>query len=422
MLISTKSTAQDAGQKERLKAEAENFISVYNTGDSTTYRKFLEKVIQDKPMLENTLIRYGNTYRTVGNVAVKDLIFKSPTEVEIIVQENSFDSWWRFHLTTDENQKFLKRTVMPIPMPEIGLREGKTSKEDFLRGLDWYVINKLGSNFNGNVYIYEKDRPVYEKSFGTNPAGEKNTRNTKFGLASGSKMFTATIVFQLIEEGKLQLKDPVRKFLPDLKNSALHDITVEQLLTHTSGMGDFFESPEFKGFENLTTADSFLPFIEADVPVFPPGEGFRYSNTGFSLLGLILEKVSEITYQELVNNRILKPLKMENTVAGNSVGGGFSTVDDMHRFLSGLRNGKILNNENTQLLMTKTVDGKYGYGTEHHILGSEHIVGHSGGFINECVELNIYPNSDYIVVILSNSNPPFGHFLSNKIKELLLYK
>ena len=113
---------------------------------------------------------------------------------------------------------------------------------------------------------------------------------------------------------------------------------------------------------------------------------------------------------------------MKETIAGTSAGGGFSTTDDMHKFLAGFNQVKILNSRNTKLLMTHTVDGKYGYGTEHHILGSEHIGGHSGGYINECVELNIYPKSDYIVVILSNSNPPFGHFLSNKVKELLLYK
>lgn len=422
MLISVGATAQDADQKQRLKAEAENFISIYNTGDSTAYRNLLSKVITDKPLLENTLMRYGNTYRVIGEVDIKDLAYKSPTDVEVIVQEKKFDSWWRFHLTTDDNQKFLSRTVLPVPIPEVGLRKGKSTKEEFISSLDHYVSNRLGSNFNGNVYIYDKGQPVYGKSFGANPAGEKNTENTKFGLASGSKMFTATLVFQLMEEGKLQLQDPVKKFLPELQNKALHEITIEQLLTHTSGMGDFFENPEFGGMEAMTTSNSYLPYIETDVPSFSPGEGFRYSNTGFSLLGVILEKVSGVPYQELVKANIFDRLKMDNSVAGLSAGGGFSTSDDMHKFLSGLREGKLMSKENTQLLMTHTVDGKYGYGTEHHILGAEHIVGHSGGYINECVELNIYPESDYIVVILSNSNPPFGHFLSNKVKELLLYK
>lgn len=422
MLISVGATAQDTDQKQRLKAEAENFIAIYNTGDSTAYRNLLSKVITDKPLLENTLMRYGNTYRVVGEVDIKDLTYKSPTDVEVIVQEKKFDSWWRFHLTTDENQKFLSRTVLPIPIPEIGLRKGKSTKEEFISGLDNYVSNRLGNNFNGNVYVYDKGQTVYGKSFGTNPSGEKNTENTKFGLASGSKMFTATLVFQLMEKGKLQLQDPVKKFLPELQNKALHEITIEQLLTHTSGMGDFFENPEFREMEGMTTANSYLPYIEADVPSFPPGEGFRYSNTGFSLLGVILEKISGVPYQELVKSNIFDRLEMDNSIAGLSAGGGLSTSDDMHKFLSGLKEGRLLSTENTQLLMTHTVDGKYGYGTEHHILGTEHIVGHSGGYINECVELNIYPESDYIVVILSNSNPPFGHFLSNKVKELLLYK
>ena len=195
MLISGRATAQDADQKQRLKAEAENFIAIYNTGDSTAYRHLLSKVITDKPLLENTLMRYGNTYRVVGKVDIKDLAYKSPTDVEVIVQEKKFDSWWRFHLTTDENQKFLSRTVLPIPMPEIGLRNGKSSQEEFVSNLDHYVTDRLGNNFNGNVYVYDKGKAVYGKSFGASPAGEKNNKDTKFGLASGGKMFTATLVF-----------------------------------------------------------------------------------------------------------------------------------------------------------------------------------------------------------------------------------
>ena len=300
MLISVTAAGQDREQKERLKSEAQNFLKIYNSGDNTVYRNFLSKVIQDEPLLENTLMRYSNTYRSVGEVELRDLVYTSPTDVEVIVQEKQFDSWWRFHLTTDKNQKFLSRTVMPVPLPEIGLKENPLGKEELVQNLDQYIEKKLGSNFNGNVYIYDKGGLMYGKSFGTNPAGEKNNENTKFGLASGSKMFTATLIFQLAEAGKLQLKDPVKKFLPELKNSKLHDITIEQLLTHTSGMGDFFENPEFRGLEKLSTTESFLPFIEADVPAFPPGEGFRYSNTGFSLLGVVIEKVAGVPYQELV--------------------------------------------------------------------------------------------------------------------------
>lgn len=328
MLISVTAAGQDPDQKGRLRQAAEEFISVYNTGDSITYRNLLSKVIQDPALLENTLMRYGNTYRSVGEVAIKDLVYKSPTDVEVIVQEKNFDSWWRFHITTNENQEFLSRTVLPVPLPEVGLKKELFSDEKIVQALDTYINQKLGTNFSGNVYIYNNDKmkPLYVKSFGTSPKGEKNAETTQFGLASGSKMFTSVLIFQLQEEGKLELKDPVKKLLPELKNMALHEITVGQLLTHTSGMGDFFENPEFKGLEELPGSQSYLPYIEADVPVFPPGEGFRYSNTGFSLLGLILEKASGKSYQELVKTGILNPLEIKASIAGTSAGGGFSTT------------------------------------------------------------------------------------------------
>ena len=113
-------------------------------------------------------------------------------------------------------------------MPEIGLKT-KRSKDEIVKDLDDYIVNRLGTNFNGNVYIYKNGSPVYEKSFGANPAGELNTASTQFGLASAGKMFTSVLVFRLLEEGKLSLKDPVKKHLPELKNEALHDITIEQL-------------------------------------------------------------------------------------------------------------------------------------------------------------------------------------------------
>lgn len=129
-----------------------------------------------------------------------------------------------------------------------------------------------------------------------------------------------------------------------------------------------------------------------------------------------------MTYQDYLQQNIFDPLKLENTTAGTAVGGGTSTVGDMHNFLTGWKSGKLLTAQNLETMKNHIAKGNYGYGTEHHIIGGEHIVGHSGGYINKCVELNLYPESDYTVVILSNSNPPFGHFLSNKIKELLLWK
>jgi len=113
---------------------------------------------------------------------------------------------------------------------------------------------------------------------------------------------------------------------------------------------------------------------------------------------------------------------MTQSAVGGGAGGGFSTVNDLHKFSLALVRNNLLEENTTKELFKYTVNGKYGYGTEHQVLANENIVGHSGGFINVCTELNIYTKSDYIVIILSNSNPPYGHFLSNKIKELLVRK
>jgi len=165
-----------------------------------------------------------------------------------------------------------------------------------------------------------------------------------------------------------------------------------------------------------------MPFFENDLLSFSPGKGWQYSNTGYSLLALIIERTSGTSFKNYIEQNIFQKAFMKNTNVGGGAGGGYSTVNDLHKFsLALLRNG-LLEGSTTKELIQYTVNGKYGYGTEHQLLAGENIIGHSGGFVNVCTELNIYTKSDYIVIILSNSNPPFGHFLSNKIKELLVRK
>ena len=423
MLLSITMHSQSPLVQARLKVEAERFIRLYNTGDTLKYKGFLQGLIADQNQLENTMARYRNTFNSIGRVELKRLGYPSSTEVEIFAQEYKYDSWWKFTLQTDENQRFLSRRVLPIPLPEFGLKNAAVGKTKLQSILDDYIENKLGDGFAGNVYISKRGKTMYNKSFGSNIAGKPNTFHTEFGLASAGKMFTALAVLQLWDGHKLELDDSISKYLPNLKNDKLHNITIYQLLTHTSGMGDFFEHPLYETLkDSLTTSDSFLPFIEADEPIFRPGTDVGYSNTAFSLLGILIEKISGFSYQEYLHNNIFLPLGMKSTKAGTGAGGGTSTIVDMDLFLTGLKNPNLLRGVAVECLLNDTVDGHYGYGTEHHIIGGEHIVGHTGGFINECIELNMYPKSNQIVIILSNSNPPYGHFLSNKIKENLVRK
>jgi CubicO group peptidase (beta-lactamase class C family) len=134
----------------------------------------------------------------------------------------------------------------------------------------------------------------------------------------------------------------------------------------------------------------------------------------------MISTITKQPYEQYLKQAIFEPANMTETTVQNGSGGGVSTIADLNKFAAALRAQKLLNkNSNTELL-SYTFNNEYGLGTEHAQIGKEHIVGHSGGFEKVCTELNIYLQSGYNVIILSDVDPPFAHFLSNKIKELLI--
>jgi D-alanyl-D-alanine carboxypeptidase len=415
--------AQNSTQKQQLTKVAQDFMALYNTGDTMQYRNFLSSIMTENPDRERTLMGYKNAFGAVGKVDIKKTIFLSPEKVEVWARDKKYEGWWKFTLLTDSAQHFQKRLLMPVRFNEYFIKSGSLSNSQIRGEVDNYITKKLGNEFAGNVFIYHKGEVLYSKSFGNNSDGKPNTIGQRFDLASLGKMFTAISILQLKDKKILSLEDKVEKFLPHLKNKAVANITVGQLLTHSSGMGDFFQDPLYdKIKDSIKTSTDFLPVIENEKLAFAPGKGWAYSNTGFILLGIIIEKVTNESYGNYVHQHIFLPAGMGNSNQEMGAGGGKSTIDDLHHFTSTLLASKLLSKQTTQELLSYTVNGDYGYGTEHQQLGAEHIVGHSGGFINVCTELNIYSHSKDLVIILSNSNPPYGHFIADKIKELLVRK
>lgn len=415
--------AQNDLQKQRLQETVEHFFRVYNTGDSAAYYKLLEQAMPDKAQRTETLNRYIFSYGIIGKVEVKKIDILSPQQADIWAKDLRFDSWWKFSVITDSMQQFRKRMVKPERFTAAFLKENIPGPAQFSNEIDAYITGKLQTNFSGNVFVSHKGQTIFSKSYGNNASGDPNTYDQDFGLASMGKMFTAISILQLQERKRLSLQDTVGKFLPELKNKSLAPITIKQLLTHTSGMGDFFESPIYNKIKDrITKTADFLPVIEEEKLAFEPGKGWQYSNSGFSLLGLIIEKISGIPYESYVQKNVFTPAFMLHSTPGGGAGGGRSTVGDLLHFSNALLNYRLLGKETTNDLLQFTVNDQYGMGTEHYRLGNEHIVGHSGGFIRECTEFNIYTKGAYTVIILSNSNPPFGHFIADKIKELLIPK
>ncbi len=303
--------------------------------------------------------------------------------------------------------------------------------------------------FSGAVLIAHEGQPILQESYGLANRDHQvpNQLDTKFNLGSMNKMFTAIAILQLVQQGKLDVEDTIAEHLPDYPNQQIADrVTIHQLLTHTSGLGDFFNAEFYETpKDRLRELEAYLPLFVDDPLRFEPGAQFSYSNAGFIVLGLIVEQITGQSYFEYVKERIYLPCGMTNTdsyeldqvvqnvaigysinlppgwtlknnlyfnpVKGSSAGGGYSTVEDLLRFSQCLLNHQLLSPELTQTLLEGKVENpeagpgtSYAYGFRDRRINGHRLVGHSGGAPGVCANLDILLDLDYTVAVLSNSD------------------
>lgn len=254
--------------------------------------------------------------------------------------------------------------------------------------------------FNGSALVAEQGKPIYKKGFGmANMEWDiPNAPNTKHRLGSITKQFTATLILQLAEQGKLKLDVPITTYLPDYPKASGDQITIHHLLTHTSGIPNYTSFPNF--FKDLSKnyyspADFVKQF--SGLPLeFKPGEKFAYSNSGYFLLGYIIEKVSGKTYEACLQENIFTPLQMNDSGFDHSekilknraaayekngdgyvnaayidmnlpyaAGSMYSTVEDLYLWDQSLYTEKLLSAKSRDLMFTNHIaarGGHYGYG------------------------------------------------------------
>ncbi|HBY63473.1 MAG TPA: serine hydrolase, partial [Solibacterales bacterium] len=256
---------------------------------------------------------------------------------------------------------------------------------------------------------------------------------------SMNKMFTAVAALQLVEAGKLSLDAPIGTYLKDYPNQDVATkVTLRHLLSHTGGTGDIFGPQYEKNRLALKTLDDYVKLYGGRAPEFEPGSRWRYSNYGFLLAGVLIEKASGMSYYDYVRQKVFKPAGMTHTDSlpetehveqrstgytkqggqwvpntetlpfrGTSAGGGYSTVGDLVKFAQALQSGKLLSKK-TLTLATSSQRGKtdgpsYGFGFGVEEDGS---FGHGGGAPGMNGDLKIFPKSGYIVAVLANLDPP----------------
>lgn len=267
----------------------------------------------------------------------------------------------------------------------------------------------LGENYNGSILIADGQDILFQQAYGLDESKDKNQIETQYDIASMTKMFTALAVMQLEETGELTLEQTIGDILEDYPNEEAKPITVKQLLSHTSGLGDFF-GPEFdQQKDNVENLEDYLPFFVNDPLEFNPGERMRYSNAGFVVLGLIVEKLSRMDYNGYIKKYILEPTGMISTGQfPSSAGGGKSTVQDFHKFALALKNNDLISQASFSAMTTDHFENGYGYGMSLRNLNGKKIYGHNGGAPGSSGELDMVMGEPIIIVTLSNRSPIDG--------------
>ncbi|MGB3074699.1 MAG: serine hydrolase domain-containing protein, partial [Chitinophagales bacterium] len=321
---------------------------------------------------------------------------------------------------------------------------GQTKSDKIDQLINTYA--KYGQ-FNGSVLISEKGEIIYKKGFGLANVewNIPNQPDTKHRLASMTKQFTAMLILQLVSENKLKLQVPISAYLPDYPKKTGDIITIHQLLTHTSGIPNYTDFASYRDIMRDPYRPEELVDLFADSSLqFTPGEKFSYSNSGYILLGFIIEKITGKNYEQVLQEKILTPLKMNNTgydhantiiknrasgyyKVGNNfqnagyidmstpfaAGAIYSTVEDLYLWDQALYTEKLLPDKYRDLLFGKYIPESersyYGYGwsigempvgnTKEQLQTISH-----SGFINGFNTLiTRIPSDKSLIVLLSNA-------------------
>jgi len=295
-------------------------------------------------------------------------------------------------------------------------------------------------NFNGDVYVH-LGKNTLEKSFGTSDAAGKTalTRRTQFNIASAGKMFTAVAIGRLVDRGLIEFDASISRYLKNLQPD-IGAITVAELLNHTSGLGNYFDPRNSVVIQNARTATDLLPLALSEPLAFPPGSKRAYSNSGFAVLGAIIESISGRSYTDFIDQEILQPLNMRHTafdasdaavpmsrmspqgvlkdakpvpalfLRSSPAGGIYTTAEDLAIFLTALNEDHLVTAKTLSALLQPRPDpaggeSLYGYGFN---VRSEtpRRVGHGGGAPGVNAEIALYPESGRLIISLSNNDPP----------------
>ena len=438
--------------------QAKAWLNAFNAGDLEKYKEFARN---NFPTRVQSADRDAGFREMTGGFDLRKVEESTPTKTVALVQERLSDQFARMTIEVGAAapHQITRLGLNAIPRPA-GFALPRLNESELTKSLTQKVQEDAAAGrFSGAVLVAKNGKTLFAQPYGLSDREKKlpNRLKTRFRLGSMNKMFTAVATMQLVQSGKLDLKAPFGNYLTDYPNKDVASkVTIEQLLTHTGGTGDIF-GPEYEKHRlELKTLRDYVNLYGQRALEFEPGSRWRYSNYGFLLLGVLIEKVSGQSYYDYVRDHIFKPAGMTNTASepeeqmvadrsvgytkfdggdwkpntdtlpyrGTSAGGGYSTVEDLLRFATALQTHKLLNAQNTETLTTGKVDaggGRYAYGFQDSNIDGTRCFGHGGGAPGMNGMLQICPGPGYVIAVLANMDPPaasrVSDFITNRLPE-----
>ena len=436
-----------AGQEDPVVDRAHELVEVINDGSTGAIERFVNAAMTAQmrdafPMAEHVGALSGMHERGAPYEIV-EVDTPDGLSGEILLHSPGGDSWTTLIVRVEAEAPHrvdgvgMRPATAPPPAPA-----GDAYTDDEIRAVMESTLADLvdAERFSGAVMLARGDEIVFEAVHGeaNKDFSVPNRIDTRFNLGSMNKMFTAVAIAQLVERGELSFEDPLAKFLPEFPDpESAEKIQIRHLLSHTSGLGSYFNE-EFRNASRarFRTVSDLMALAEDETLQFEPGTSRSYSNTGFLVLGRVIEVVTGEDYYDYIQANVTGPADMDSTacyqldhvnpnlavgyhrpdgpgspwrnnlfihvIRGGPAGGGYSTVGDLVRFAEALREDALISGETFEVLASPKPElgsPRYGYGFRIDPDGS---VGHSGGFPGISSHLSFWPDGEWTIAVMSN--------------------
>ena len=434
------------------------YIAAFNSADPQAVRDFFAAYTApaalERASVERRVERTRGLQGELQSLQLRQVVEAGEAAVTVLLVARTGD-WVElaFQFEPAPPHKLVGIRVDHVEPPGDSAGPSPANDGELAKAIEAYVAGLVQADeFAGVVLVARGDTPIFLRAYGLADRGfgTPNRPDTRFNLGSINKLFTTIAVGQLLEQGKLSLGDTIGRFLPDYPNrEAMATVTVKHLLEMTSGIGDFFgERFEATPKDRVRTIRDYLPLF-ADKPLeFKPGTQTRYSNGGYVVLGVIIEKASGQDYYAYVREHLFKPLGMASTdsyeadasvpnlamgytrpgpseprrsniytrpARGSSAGGGYSTAEDMLRFGLALQRGALLKPETVRAVFGEM----WPAAPSKELLEGRISGGWTGGAPGINAALETDARAGTTIVVLANLDPPAAGRVAKKIRPWL---